>query len=111
MTNKINTILKTIAIDYKNYICSDSRYYVDVNIAKKASDLGFSEVKDHYKNVFAIVPIKNPVKGMRVRVDGRTFINYVQFDSGVVAPSQVARAASLPYKAYIAKDSMIYNYA
>jgi hypothetical protein len=48
---------------------------------------------------------------MKVRIDGRTFINYAQFESGVVAPHYVASQVDLPHRAYIAKDSMICNFA
>jgi hypothetical protein len=73
--------------------------------------LGFSEAKAQYKNVCAIVPLKRPVSGMKMRIDGRTFVNYAQFESGIVVPNYVARNVDLPYRAYIAKDSMICNFA
>lgn len=111
MTDKLNMILESIAKDNKNHILGDSRYYLDVNIGEKACDLGFPDLKDEYQHSFAIVPIRAPVQGMKVRVDGRTFINYAQVESGVVVPSRVARQAGLSYKTYIAKDSMIYNYS
>lgn len=111
MMDKLNTILESIANDYKKHILSDSRYYLDVSIAEKAADMGFHDLNDQYKHLFAIVPIKGPVKGMKVRIDGRTFINYAQVETGVVVPNRVARQAGLSYKPYVAQDSMIYNYA
>jgi hypothetical protein len=47
---------------------------------------------------------------MKVRIDGRTFVNYAQFESGVVVPDYVARDAGLSYKTFIPKDSMILNF-
>jgi hypothetical protein len=47
---------------------------------------------------------------MRVRVDGRTFVNYAQFESGVVVPGYVAQKARLPFQPYTANDSMILNF-
>jgi hypothetical protein len=48
---------------------------------------------------------------MKVRIDGRTFVDYVRFDSGVAVPGYVARAANLPFSTYIPEDSMILNFA
>ena len=47
---------------------------------------------------------------MKVRIDGRTFVNYVQFDSGVAVPNYIAEDSELPYRAYAARDSMILNF-
>jgi hypothetical protein len=71
----------------------------------------FSGAKERIRDVYAIIPLKRPVSGMKVRIDGRTFINYAQFESGVVAPHYVASQVDLPHRAYIAKDSMICNFA
>jgi hypothetical protein len=49
--------------------------------------------------------------GMKVRIDGRTFVNYAQFESGVVVPDHVAREAGLPYRAFVPNESMILNFA
>jgi hypothetical protein len=48
---------------------------------------------------------------MKVRIDGRTFVNYAQFESGIAVPNYVARQVDLPNRAYIAQDSMICNFA
>jgi hypothetical protein len=34
-----------------------------------------------------------------------------QFDSGVVVPYDIASQVDLPKKAYVARDSMIFNFA
>jgi hypothetical protein len=71
----------------------------------------FSEVEALYKDVYTIVPLQRPMGGMKVRIDGRTFINYAQIDSGIVVPHYVASQVDLPQKAYVAKDSMVCNFA
>ena len=111
MTNNLSKVIAEIGEDYKENIQEDSRYYLEISIAQKAAELGFSEVKEHYKNVYAIIPLKQPVNGMKVRVDGRNFVKYYQFESGIVVLHYVARQVDLPHKAYIAKDSMICNFA
>jgi hypothetical protein len=111
MTNNLSEVLTKIGEEYQENIQVDSRYYLEISIAQKAAELGFIEVKEGYKNVYAILPLKHPISGMKVRVDGRTFVNYAQFESGIVAPQYVARQVDLPHRAYIAKDSMICNFA
>ena len=73
--------------------------------------MGYPELKERYANVNAIVPMKDPVEGMKVRIDGRTFVDYAQFESGVAVPGYVARDAGIPYITYIPNDSMILNFA
>lgn len=48
---------------------------------------------------------------MKVRIDGRTFVQYRQFDSGVVVPGHVAQQSGLSHKSYQANDSMILNFS
>ena len=56
-------------------------------------------------------PKKMPLMGMKVRIDGRTFVKYAQFDSGIVMPPYIARQANLSKRDYQAWDSMICNFA
>ena len=111
MTNKLSSVLTKIGEEFKENIRDDSRFYLEISIAQKAAELGFSEVKEHYQDAYAIVPLKQPVGGMKVRIDGRTFVNYSQFDSGVVVPQYVASQIDLPRRPYVAQDSMICNYS
>jgi hypothetical protein len=110
MTDNLSEVLANIGEDYKDNIHDDSRYYIEISLARKAVELGFSEVDKRYKTACAIVPLKHPVGGMKVRIDGRTFVNYAQFESGIVVPNYVARKVGLHHRAYIAKDSMICNF-
>ncbi len=110
MVNDLSEVLTKIGEEYKENIQEDSRYYLEISIAQKAAELGFPEVKERYRNVYAIVPLKQPVNGMKVRVDGRTFVKYHQFESGIVVPNHVAGQVDLPHRAYFAKDSMICNF-
>jgi len=109
MRNILSKVLSEIGEEYKGNINNNSRHYLEISLAQKATELGLSEVNKHYKNVCAIVPLKRPVSGMKVRIDGRTFVNYAQFESGVVVPNYVANQVDLPHKAYAANDSMICN--
>ena len=109
--NNLSEVLAKIGEQYQGNIQKDSRYYFEISIAQKAAELGFSEAKESYRNAYAIVPLKHPIGGMKVRIDGRTFVNYAQFESGIAVPNYVAGQVDLPHRAYIAKDSMICNFA
>lgn len=111
MTNFLSEVLTKIGEEYQEIICDDSRHYLEISLAQKAAELGFSEAKKRFRDVYAIIPLKRPVSGMRVRIDGRTFINYAQFESGVVAPRYIASQVDLPHRDYTAKDSMICNFS
>ena len=111
MENNLSKVISKIGEDYKENIRDDSRHYMEISIAGMAEELGFADIRDCYRDAFAIVPLKHPVDGMKVRIDGRTFVNYSQFDSGVVVPQYVASQVDLPRKAYVAQDSMICNYS
>jgi hypothetical protein len=111
MTKNLSDVLNHIREEYQENIQKDSRHYLEVNIAQRAGELGFSDVKERYRDVHAIVPLKHPVSGMKARIDGRTFVNYAQFESGIVTPNYVAEKVALPYRAYNAKVSMICNFA
>ena len=111
MAENLGDVLTKIGEDYSENISKDSQHYLEVNIAHKAGELGLSELQSQYTDVYAIVPLKHPVSGMKVRVDGRTFVNYAQFEFGVVVPNYVAEQVDLPHSAYTANDSMICNFA
>ena len=107
----LSEVLNNISEEYQENIQENSRYYLEVSIAQKADELGFSDVRERYRDVHAIVPLKHPIGGMKVLIDGRTFVNYAQFESGIVTPNYVAERVDLPYRAYNARDSMICNFA
>ena len=110
MKNNLNTVIKKIGEDYRGLLQADGRNYVEVNISQKAAELGLTEIEECYRDVFAIVPIERPVDGMKVRIDGRTFVNYDQFDSGVAVPNYVSRHSNLEHRPYTAQNSMICNF-
>lgn len=103
-------VLRSLGEEYKDSILSTSRFYREVNIGGQAEKLGFHDLHQEYRDVNAIVPLKEAAEGMKVRIDGRTFVNYAQFDSGIAVPGYVASKTRLPYKAYVPNDSMVLNY-
>jgi hypothetical protein len=111
MDKKLAQIVNKIGDDYKDNISKGSRFYLEVNIGEQAVKYGHSELGRKYDGKYAIVPLKRPLSGMKVRIDGRTFVNYAQFKSGVVVPNFIARDAGLSYKTFIPHDSMVCNFA
>jgi len=111
MDDHLKKTLEQIGADFRHAIAVDSRHYREVNIGQRAERLGYPDLKRQFHDVYAIVPLKRPADGMKVRIDGRTFVNYAQFDSGVVVPGYIAQRAGLPCKPFRAQDSMILNFA
>ena len=86
-------------------------HILEVDIEKKAEELGYLSLREQYHNVDVIVPLRQAVEGMKVMIDGRTFVDYAQFDSGLVVPGYVAKESGLPHRAYEAQDSLIRNFS
>jgi hypothetical protein len=110
MKTDMGKVIARIGEDFKKDILATSRFYREVSIGEQAERLGLTTLKGQYRDVFAIVPLKHPADGMKVRIDGRTFVNYAQFKSGVVVPGYVADDAGLPYRPFVPNDSMILSF-
>ena len=110
MENNLNIVLEKIGDDYKDVLQADGRNYMEVSISQKAAELGLTDIEECYKDALAILPIDGPVEGMKVRIDGRTFVNYVQFDTGVVVPNHISQFSTLNHSPYTAQNSMICNF-
>ena len=110
MKNNLMMVLKNIGERFKDSISGASMYYREVDIGEMAEKLGFADVKEKFHHVYAIVPLKQPVAGMKVLIDGRTFVDYAQYDTGIAVPVYIAREAGLPFKPFVPDDSMILNF-
>ena len=111
MANKIDNVLLEIGDTYKGNISVGSRHYLEVSIARQAHKMGFSDLEAEFKDDYVIVPLKEPVRGMKVRIDGRTFVNYGQLETGVAVPGYVIKKSGLPHKTFVPNHSMILNVA
>jgi hypothetical protein len=111
MKTKLDKIIDTISSEYRDDLMACARNYIEVNLGKAAERMGHPDLKEKYGSVYAVVPLKSPRPGMKVRIDGRTFVNYALFESGVAVPGYVAQDASLPHTTYIPNDSMICNFS
>lgn len=110
MDNVLMTILESIAAEMQPHIQVGARHYLEVSIAKQAEKLGYDDLKERFKDTYAVVPLKGPQRGMKVRIDGRTFVNYAEYPSGIAVPGYLARKAGGKFKTYVPNDSMICNF-
>jgi hypothetical protein len=110
MKDDLKTIIGQIGEDHRHEMATDSRHYCEVSIGQSAERLGYPHLEGQFRDVYAIVPLKRPAEGMKVRIDGRTFVDYAQFDNGLVVPGYLAKKTGLPFKRYVAQDSMILNF-
>jgi hypothetical protein len=109
MANSLDKLLIDIGNEYREQISGNSRHYLEVSIGKTSEKLGYQDLQQQFQNVYAIVPLKHPIKGMKVRIDGRTFKNYSQFESGIAVPGYIAEQSKLPFTVYTPQQSMILN--
>jgi len=110
MNRHLFKVIQDITDTYHDDIVGSARHYIEIDLGKHAEALGYSELKERYEKVNAIVPLRHPADGMKVRIDGRTFVDYAQYDSGVAVPGYVAKDAGMPYRPFVPNDSMILNF-
>jgi len=110
MDAQLRTLLDHIGRQHADRIAPDGRHYIEVDIGREARALGLGELSARFASTQVVVPLKAPLPGMKVRIDGRTFVNYRRHGSGLAVPGYVADAAGLGAEAYRAEDSMILNF-
>jgi hypothetical protein len=111
MKKEIEKIINYLSNTYQDIIDPDGKNYIDINLGKIAEYLGFSQLKTQFNTTSVIVPIKHHLDGMKVLIDGRIFVKYSQFDSGIAVPEYVANNSGLPNKPYTCHESMVLNFA
>ncbi|MGD9369346.1 MAG: hypothetical protein PVH87_26795 [Desulfobacteraceae bacterium] len=110
MNDHLDKTLQAIEKTYADHISSGGRNYIEVDIGATAGKLGFKDMEQKYRKVFAVVPVKQARKALKVRIDGRTFVNYGKLPSGVAIPGYVIQRSNLSYKTFLPNDSMILNF-
>ena len=109
--HSLDDIIKAMENQNKGKIAKGVRNYIEVEIGKQAQQLGYDDLASKYEKINAIIPLKEPLEGMKVRIDGRTFVNYAQFDSGIAIPGHIAGDSSLSSTTFIPENSMICNFS
>jgi hypothetical protein len=107
MSNELSELLTRIADEYKEEISAESGTFLELDIGKEAEKLGYSKLAEKYRGIAAAVPLKRTLNGMKVMMDGRTFVDYAQLETGVVIPRYIAKEAALPTKHYEAPESIV----
>ncbi|WP_300464041.1 hypothetical protein [Desulfobacula sp.] len=110
MNEQLMKVLEHINITYRDKAMSGARNYLNVDIGKVALELGFKTLHKKYLKREGVVALKDPQPGMKVRIDGRTFVNYAEYANGLAVPEYIAKTANLPFTQYTANDSMILNF-
>lgn len=110
INHKLNDVLDRIGEEYKSILLRGSRHYLEVSVGKRATELGYADLSEKYQHAQVIVPLKTPQKGMKVRIDGRTFVNYAEHTSGIAVPGHLVREAGRSFKRFVPNDSMICNF-
>lgn len=109
MNKKLIELLDRIGESHREMIEPNARHYKEVSVGRLAEEMGHVELAEQFKDAYAVVPLKAPVAGMKVRIDGRTFVDYRRHGSGIAVPGYVARAAGQTYPTFVPNDSMILN--
>ena len=107
MNTQLTEIITRLATTYGDDISPESRFILEIDLGSEAERLGYGELGRRFRGVAAVVPVRAPVAGMKVLIDGRTFVDYAQYDSGIAVPGYVARETDLPAAPYRPDDSLI----
>ena len=110
MSKQLTKVLEHIQETYRDKAMAGGRNYLNVDIGKIALEMGFKALHETYRKREVVVALKSALPGMKVRIDGRTFVNYAEYASGFAVPEYIARKANLPFTQYAANDSMILNF-
>ncbi len=110
MKKQLQKVLEYIQNEHQSHSMKDARHYLNVDIGKVALKLGFKKLVEKYADRQVVVSLKEPQPGMKVRIDGRTFVNYAEYSDGFAVPLHIARKAGIPFKPFKANDSMILNF-
>ena len=111
MNHRLKEVLARIEEEFKGQIQKGARNYIEVDVGAYAGKMGYADLAAACKNVLAIVPLREPKAGMKVRIDGRTFVDYAEVAAGIAVPGYLARKMGPAFKAFIPNDSMICNFA
>jgi hypothetical protein len=102
-------IIEHIGREHAGHISKEAQNYLEVDLGRQAEALGYDDLGRTYRNTCVVVPLKGPMAGMKVMIDGRGFSGYAQFETGLAVPEAVARESGLTYRRYEPNESMILN--
>lgn len=107
MNTQLTDIINHLEASYSDDLLPGSQYILEIDLGREAERMGYPELGQRLRGTEAVVPVKTPVAGMKVLIDGRTFVNYAQYGSGIAVPGSVASEIALPATPYHPEDSLI----
>lgn len=107
MDDQLTHVIEHIAETHRDNIQKGSRNILELDLGDEADRLGFTELGRCLRGVEAVVPVRQPAAGMKVLIDGRTFVNYAEYEPGIAVPGRVAGGISLAAKPFAPQDSFI----
>lgn len=110
MKDNLQKVLEHIRITYKSMALKGGRHYMSVNIGGIARKMGYHDIEKNVADREVIIALKEPQPGMKVRIDGRTFVRYAEYADGFAVAEPIAVKAGMRYKPYTAQNSMILNF-
>lgn len=111
MKENIQKVLEHIRSSYRSVARKGGRHYISVNIGDIARKLGYNNIEKDVAERDVVVALKEPQPGMKVRIDGRTFVRYAEYADGFAVAEPIADKAGMSYKPYLAQNSMILNFS
>lgn len=106
-------ILQRIGDDWKERINPTSDTYCLINMRRACQAYGYPTIVSRYsdRKFSVVVPLKEgALRGVGFEVDGMEFSDYVQLDSGIAIPPDLARITRKSGREYLPHDRMILIY-
>ena len=107
MDGNLTTIIAQLSATYGDVIQRGSRNILEVDLGLAAEQMGFDALGHRLRGVEAVIPVKEPVDGMKVLIDGRTFAGYQEYGPGIAVPGHVASEIALPASPFLPADSLV----
>jgi len=106
MEKELAKILEKIGNGFKKEILPESKIYCIIDIGQAAENFGKPELKEEYKDINAVIPLKKAKGDWGFEVDGTGLSDYAQLESGIAVPKYIAEKSGLPNKKYQPKEKM-----
>jgi hypothetical protein len=107
MDNQLTQVIRQLGTAYEDVIEKGSRIILEVDLGREAEKMGFDQLGHQLRGVEAVIPVKKSVDGMKVLIDGRTFVGYREYGPGIAVPGHVAGQITLPASPYVPADSLV----
>ncbi|MDA1197015.1 MAG: hypothetical protein O2779_03570 [Nanoarchaeota archaeon] len=105
---RLEFILTSIGRSFAPAIKSDGRDHLSFDLGQEFKLLGSDAGRRKFEGVAIVVPVRTQQGGWPEQVAGTVvYAHYVQLESGIAVPEEIAIRAKLPYTPYLPKRDMI----